>query len=48
MAQKLDDKSLVVVWIIPEQATEGRLCSIPKAILQSVSYPHLIFFSPNS
>lgn len=46
MVQKLDDKSLVVVWIIPEQVTEGLLCSIPKAILQSVSYPHLIFFCP--
>lgn len=41
--QKLDDKSLVVVWIIPEQVTEGLLCSTPKAISQSVSYPHLIF-----
>lgn len=46
IVQKLDDKSLVVVWIIPEQVTEGLLCSIPKAILQSVSYPHLIFFCP--
>lgn len=44
--QRLDDKSLVVVWIIPEQVTEGLLCSIPKAISQSVSYPHLIFFPP--
>ena len=44
MVQKLDDKSLVALWIIPEQVTEGLLSSIPKAILQSVSYPH--FFSP--
>ena len=43
MVQKLDDKSLVALWIIPEQVTEGLLSSIPKAILQSVSYPHFFF-----
>lgn len=42
IVQKLDDKSLVVVWII-QSRLQGLLCSIPKAILQSVSYPHLIF-----
>lgn len=47
MVQKLDDKCLVALWIIPEQVTEGLLSSIPKAILQSVSYPHF-FFSLNS